>query len=468
MTTDLYPHQKDAVEKLLQLKVGALFMEMGTGKTRTAIELVIRRREKIDRCVWFCPVSLKRTIQEEIRTHINEESYSFNNKTNIKSLPHDCFWYIVGIESMSSSDRVILTTNSLIDERTFVIVDESSFIKNQFANRSRYITDISTKSRYKLILSGTPITNSISDIYSQMKFLSPKILGYTSFYSFSRYHLVYSKKYPNLVERVKDIKKITDRSSPFIYQITKDECLDLPDKIHKVYYFDLDISNRVFYNTAKTRMLNLIDYENFNSHTIFCLFDELRKVSSGICTEYDEYTKEKTIHNYMADRLYILSDIINKIPQNEKIIIWSCYKYNILEIIDYLTRLYGPCVTSLYGDINPKDRDENIQSFKTQDDIRFLIVSYGCGSFGFTLNESRYVIFFNSDFKYSNRIQSEDRCHRIGQTKTVTYIDIVAERTIDEYIRRCLIMKVGVINQFSNTIHKSQTEQEIKTILEVL
>ena len=201
--TPLLSHQGDAVAKQLPTKVGGLFMEMGTGKSRTAIELARLRQEKIDRVAWFCPVSLKETVKQEILKHTftNEDGiHVFDDKTEDDNLPN-MFWHIIGIESVGSSNRVTLAVNKLIDERTLVIVDESQYIKGHKAKRTERLTLICSRARYRLILTGTPLSQGVVDLYAQMRFLSPKILGYASFYSFAANHLEYSDKYKGMIVR---------------------------------------------------------------------------------------------------------------------------------------------------------------------------------------------------------------------------------------------------------------------------
>ena len=239
LKTDLMPHQIPAVEKLLPTRVGALFMEMGTGKTRTAIEIIHRRQARVSKIVWFCPVSLKQTIRHELKKHTDSSDldiHCFDQKTNQENIPA-VFWYIVGIESMSLSARVILTINDLVDINTFVIVDESSYIKGHRSARANWITDLSQKAKYRMILTGTPISQGVVDLFSQFRFLSPKILGYQSFYSFSANHLEYSERFPGMIVQAHNTEWIAAKIKPYVYQITKEECLDLPKKLYETRYF---------------------------------------------------------------------------------------------------------------------------------------------------------------------------------------------------------------------------------------
>lgn len=238
--TDLLPHQADAVAKLLPSRVGGLFAEMGTGKSRILIELAERRRAKIDRVVWFCPVSVKATVRSEILKHTScepEDIVVFDDRTDVGTMPLDRPWYVVGIESLSSSVRIIAAFDALVDERTFVAVDESTYIKGPHASRTRRVTDMSRRARYRAVLTGTPFTQGVVDLYAQMSFLSPKILGYNSFWSFARNHLEYETdrrtgKVTGRIVRSHNTEYIAAKIAPYVYQIRKDECLTLPEKLY--------------------------------------------------------------------------------------------------------------------------------------------------------------------------------------------------------------------------------------------
>lgn len=165
LLTSLLPHQVPAVEKLAPLRVGALFMDMGTGKSRVTIELAARR-PRATRLVWFCPVSLKETVRREIEKHTGQtvasgDVHVFGDKTRPQNIPQTCYWYVVGIESMSQSKRVLTSAASLINQTTMVVVDESEKIKGHLATRTKWITYIAAQARYRLILTGTPDRKSV-------------------------------------------------------------------------------------------------------------------------------------------------------------------------------------------------------------------------------------------------------------------------------------------------------------------
>lgn len=452
LKTELLPHQVPAVEKILPSRIGALFMQMGLGKSRTAIELAYRRLDKIDRVIWFCPVSLKETVRQEILKHTDcTDVYVFDSKTNGCKLPK-ATWYVVGIESMSASTRTVLSINKLVSSRTMVILDESSYIKSHHAKRTLRITKIAEKARYRLILTGTPISQGVIDLFAQMRFLSPKILGYDSFYSFAANHLEYSEKYPGMIVRAHNTEYIAAKIAPYVYQVTKEECLDLPSKIYTTRYFHMTDVQRENYEFAKDEILAELERDEFDTTVIFRLFTVLQQIASGY---WNRRIRRRDFRMLEFDhyRIDTLLSTIYEIPENEKIIIWAKFHYDIEHIADALNREFGEgCVALFHGGLSEKERTRQVSLFRGQ--ARFFLATQSAGGHGLTLNEAHYAIFYNNGFKYAEREQAEDRCHRIGQEHKVTYIDIQCVCGIEERISKALSNKANVVEEFREEVEK--------------
>ena len=447
-TTALLPHQIPAVDKLLPMRVGAFFMDQGTGKTRCAIELAARRQARISKVIWFCPVSLKLTIAAEIEKHSKGEAiYIFDDETAPDNIP-PAFWYVAGIESMSSSDRIILAVNTLVDGDTFVIVDESSYIKGHASKRSMRIAELCKRSRYRLLLTGTPISQGVEDLYAQMRFLSPGILGYSSFYSFAHNHLEYSEKYPGLIVRAHNTEHLAAKIAPYTYQVTKAECMTLPEKLYDQVYCALTPEQSEAYENTKYNLLMSVESEKVDSYVIFRLFTALQQIISGF------YNDSGTLCTYPHNRIKTLSTVIAGIPEGEKVIIWCKFLRSLDQIAELL-----PGSALYYGKLNEQKRQAEIERFRS--DARFLIATQATGGHGLTLNEARYVVFYENEFKYSHRIQAEDRCHRIGQDHPVTYIDVVSTSGIDRRIQQALARKEDVVKAFRCEVNKVKEERSL-------
>jgi SNF2 family DNA or RNA helicase len=459
------PHQTHALAKVLRLRVGALFMEMGTGKSRTAIELVARRAGKIDRVIWFCPVSLKETIAAELDRHLDAPSVCvFDDKTRCGKIP-TAFWYIVGIESMSASRRVILSVNSLITAKSMVILDESQYIKTPFALRTKWISRLAETARYRLVMTGTPITQGIQDLYAQMYYLSPKILGYRSFYSFAANHLEYDDGNPPRIVRAHNTEWLAAKIQPYVYQVTKAECLDLPKKLHSERWFSLsDAQERASWE-AKQIVIERLHNDEFRAQDIFVLFLWLQQIASGFwrCRTRKEFLE----YEFPNPRLALLEDVISQIHEDNKIIIWAKFHFDIQSISAALARRYGESAVSVfYGLQDEKRRNAAVAKFRSE--ATYFVATPSCGGHGLTLNDAYIAIFYNNSFKYAERLQAEDRCHRIGQTMPVTYIDLYGRKSIDERIAEALGRKSDAAKDMADKVSKVRDKGKLKKIIEEL
>lgn len=447
-TKPLLAHQVPAVAHLQNVRVGAFFLDMGLGKTRCAIELAAQRQGRLSNVVWFCPVSLKLTVAEEIRKHTDTPEnrlYIFDDKTTIAALPQ-AWWYIIGLESLGNSDRVTLAANHLIDENSMVVVDESSYIKGHASKRTRRVTQMAERARYRLLLTGTPLSQGVEDLFSQMRFLSPEILGYTSFYSFSANHLEYHPDYPDMVVRAHNTDFLAAKVAPYVYQVTKEEALTLPEKRYDRIYFDLSSEQREAYQRAKWEIL--LGVEEVDSYVIFKLFGALQQIVSGF---WQHKRGREEFENWrMGWLFYTLAGI----PEREKVIIWCKYVYSLERISEQIAAQHGAdAVAVYYGKLSEHERAAELEQWRG-DGCRYLVATLATGGHGLTLNEAAYAVFYENGFKYSERAQAEDRIHRIGQERPVTYIDLLAKCGIEERIAAALDRKEDVVRAFRSDVRR--------------
>lgn len=443
VTTPLFAHQKSAVEKLWKVRVNGLYMGMGTGKSLTVLEMARLRQEKISKIIVFCPVSLKRNFYEQVSKHTTASAVIVNERHNtVHDLPNVDI-YIIGTESMSSSNRTVLIVRDLIDENSFVIVDESTDIKGHDSKRTLRLTHLCGITRYRTIMTGTPLTQGAVDLYAQMRFLSPKILGYRSFYSFAANHLEYSERFKGMISGYLGVDVLANKIAPYVYQVTKEECLDLPPKIYgNNYYFFLTEDQERDYGIVRYKLLEKIQMDDVRSIDIFECYTNLQKIVSGYNT-VDGKLVEYADHR----RIDSLLEAIESIPETEKVIIWCKYTYSVNKI----TRELGEENVALhYGEMSEKQKDKSIAEFRTNK--RFFVSTQMTAGRGLTLNEANHVIFYEHTFKYADRLQSEDRCHRIGQEKPVVYMNIYSYSGIEDKIRKCLEKKGDLLADFVDEI----------------
>jgi SNF2 family DNA or RNA helicase len=448
-------HQIKALKYLKKNKVGGLFMDMGLGKTFTAFLLIEQRQKNIDKVIWFCPVSLLKTFESELNKHLIEPDLYLFDYSKKPNRQYD--WYGVGIESISSSNNVYFSISNLVTEKTFVIVDESLYIKTHNSKRTKRITELSSISRYRFILTGTPLSQGIVDLFSQMKFLSHKILGYRSFYSFANNHLEYSDKYPGLIVRSFNIDTLTNKIKPFIFQATKEEYVNLPDKNYINKIFDLEELQRKTYEIEKELALDKMCSceEYMYSFYIFKLFSTLQKIVSGIYINEDGETV------CFDNRFRMLKTITKEIKKTDKIIIFTKY----LKCSEYIYNNLENCFL-INGNIDHITRNTVIEKWKKNG--RILVATYGVGGYGLNLTNASYCIFYDNKFKYSDRIQAENRIHRIGQKNEVFYISIWADCGIEDKISSNISKKRDTSETFRKVLEKCKNFDDIKKIVEEL
>ena len=447
-------HQKEAYDKLQRTKVGALFMEMGTGKTRTALELAVERLNdgKVDCILWLCPVSVKQTIANEVKKHLENSKYNLVDSSPIQNCQADI--YITGIESISQSDKNYHNIFQIVDnKKPFIILDESSLIKNKYAKRTKRIWRLSEHCEYKLILNGTPISNNEQDLYCQWYFLDYRILGYTSYHSFAANHLEFHEDYPSMIVRTHDIEQLVSKMSPYLYQIKKSQCLDLPEKTYTSRWFNLSPHVMEYYHHAKMDVLSRPIENDWDCSWLYELFTTLQKIISGLTIE-KEYIYKKITDD---PRIKTLLSAINEMP-NKKAIIWCHYKHEIKNICKILNKK-GYKTAEFWGEISQIQRDEELEKFKN--DAQFLVANKSCGAYGLNLQFCNYAIYYSNDFSWATRKQSEDRIHRQGQKNKVHIIDIIAENTIDERIYQCLQEKESLVDSFKREIEKQKETDKL-------
>lgn len=450
LKTELLPYQVQAVEKLIQIKIGALYMEMGTGKTRTALELINRRLivGKVDYVLWLCPCSVKSTIKAELEKNIAQ---------GIELIK------IEGIESLSSSIRLNVELLELVQTKNcFLVVDESNLVKNHKAQRTINIERLAEQCKYKLILNGTPISKCEKDLFSQWYILDWRILGYQSFWSFAANHLEYDERIPGRISRVLNVDYLVRKISPYTYQVKKEECLLLPDKKYFEVGFSLTEEQREHYIEVQDKFLMQVD--EMMPSTIYRLFTACQHVLSGnrIISGYKESIRTVSMFEDPEDNPRI--KCLMKNIFNQKTIIWCKYTKEIKDIYAVLTKKYGLNSTvCFYGEMNKTDRNKAIDKFNNE--ANFFVANKTCAGYGLNLQFCSDVVYYSNDWDWATRIQSEDRVHRIGQENTVQITDIYAYNTLDGRIINCLNRKERLVDSFKSWIERMK-DKDFKKLKE--
>ena len=448
--TEPFKHQRQSLIEGAKPYNFAYFMEMGTGKTKVAIDnaAYLYQAQKIDYVFVIAPNSVYQNWKKEIDIHCPEETniyvWKVSKDKTFKMDPNKLTFVLMNVEALSHASGKKWLESKLQKHgmRSMIILDESTSIKNLKASRTKAIIKIGQLARFKRILTGSPITKSPLDLFSQCAFLDKKLLGYENFTVFkSKYAVMYSierggysiqipKYYVNLEELEFKLKN-------FSYRVRKKDCLDLPEKMYVQRYVDMPEEQRQAYDRLKITAMTIMQDEEVSYNNKLTELLKLQQVTNGFVK-----TDEGNIVDFKTNaKLKELMSIIEE--TQDKCIIWANYVHNIESIKSKLAETYGvDSVVSIYGKDSVEDRNQAVENFQNKDEYRFLVGNPTVGGYGLTLTAAKYVIYFSNSYNLEVRQQSEDRAHRIGQKSQVTYIDIICRDTIDQMVLHNLENKI--------------------------
>ena len=460
--TTPYAHQTEALNKSIHKKFFGFFMEMGTGKSKVLIDsiAVLAHTNQIDFALIVAPKGVYRNwINKEIPDHFSEEvphqvsywqakdtkSYRKELKQFFTNTEPGVKVFVMNVEAFSSGKGKKM--GEWIADRCgangLIAIDESTTIKNPKANRTKVLTKMSKKFKFRRLLTGSPVTKSPMDLYTQCEFLEPRVLGYDSYYAFRGRYAILSKQKMGIKEfqtivGFRNLTELSTKIEPFTYRVLKKDCLDLPDKNYTVRYVDMTLEQvRMYKDIQKEAMVLLENGDIVTAMQVMTQLLRLQQILSGhLKTDDGDMVEVDT------NRIHALLECVEEV--SGKIIIWSRFRYDIKKIFTALQRQFGDSsVVCYYGDTSDEDRQKAIHQFQNGD-ARFFVANPATAGYGLTLTAANTVIYYANDFNLETRIQSEDRCHRIGQKNAVTYIDLITEKSIDEKIVKSLRNKIDI------------------------
>jgi SNF2 family DNA or RNA helicase len=353
---------------------------------------------------------------------------------------------IMNVEAFSTQKGRDFAAKFLASHNTLMAIDESTTIKNPKAHRTRNIIDLSSKAKYRRIMTGSPVTKNPLDLYSQCQFLSPWLLDFTSYYAFrNRYaHMKtihVQGRSIQVVDKFQNLGELSNQLKGFSYRVLKEDCLDLPDKIYMKRQINLTPDQKKLYEQMRKEALAILNGKQVTTVNALTQLMRLHQITCGHFTA-DDGTTQRIKNNRINELMDILEET------EGKAIIWAHYQWDIKDIIKEIEKVHGPgSVVDYYG-LTPQDeRDPNRERFQSDPKCRFLVGTPSTGGYGLTLTAANTVIYYSNGYDLEKRLQSEDRAHRIGQKKSVTYVDINAQDTIDEKIVKSLRKKINIASE---------------------
>ena len=452
-----YAHQERVLLESRDLTNFALFWEMGTGKTKLILDTVAHLRDagKITAVLVVAPNGVHRNwIEDEIpkwlpginaKAWISGKAGSQRHQKEWEALLKQPFPFAAFSYDGLMTDRAVKYLRKFFDaHRVFMVLDESTKIKSPGAKRTMKLLAAGKRATHRRILTGTPVANSPFDIYSQMKFLDPafwKERGFQTQAEF-RNHFGIIKTMENerhqrweVVVAYRNLNELQSILAPVSSRVLKEDALDLPPKIYTKRYFELSAEQvRVYREIRDEAIALLASGAIVTAPLAVTRLLRLQQVTSNYLPTEDEPATDIGTHN---PRLDCLAELLEEMQGQA--IIWARFRRD----IDQIMALLGDKAVRYDGAVNSDDRVANKNKFQAGE-AQYFVGNPAAGATGLTLTAARSVIYYTNSFRLEDRLQSEDRAHRIGQNFPVQYIDIVAPGTVDVHIVAALRDKVNV------------------------
>ena len=463
--TQPFLHQQDTLEKSWDKKNYAFFMEMGTGKSKVLIDnlAILHEKRKVNGALIVAPKGVYRNwMISELPKHLpdriehtvvcwnptpNKKQKAMLDSLNVFSEKLKIF--LINVEALSTTKGYTAALEFLKNHAVLMAVDESTTIKSPSASRTKSAIKLGMFAKYRRILTGSPVTKSPLDLYTQCAFLNEDLLGYTSFWAFkSRYALMAQRNaaggahtYQHIIKYIR-LDELNEKLEKFSTRVLKEDCLDLPEKLYTKRFIELTPDQVKAYKEMK--QFAVAELEG-NSMTAFSALTQMMRLHQITCGHMT--TDDGNIIEIKNNRV---KELVNFLEETDgKVIIWANYRHDIKNITKELEKKYGTeSVSSFFGDTPVDERDQIVSDFQNKESsLKYMVANPKTGGYGLTLTASHTVVYYSNSYDLEIRLQSEDRTHRIGQENKVTYVDFIAEKTIDEKIVQCLRSKIDIATE---------------------
>lgn len=459
--TEPRPYQHRALTLAYGKPGFAFYMDMGTGKTKTSLDLFTAYflDVKVDRLLVVTKFSTRKNWEREIAIHcpIPTEVMILNTTRprmfeEFNTSATDAFKIlIVGTESLAAGNAILYAQKFVdVSTRVGMIVDEAHMIKNHSAVRARNCVKLSKSASYRLIMTGTPVANGPMDVFMQFECLDPDILGIGDFYSFRNRYAVMGGFENKEIIGYQNMGELIELISPFVFQVRKSEVLtELPPKVYETREVTMTEEQRRLYKDIAKRDQTVVGDQGLTVKSVLERMLRLQEITGGIITferNPDLYDRSKFVHSRIDGKNPKVEELLAICEETEgSMIVWCRFIEEILMVTEALQAKYGQsAVVQIYGGVSEQDRDRNVQELFQEGKARFLVGNAATGGVGLNMTRAETVVYFSNSFSFTDREQSEDRAHRIGQSKSVTYIDLVAENTVDAVVLSALQEKKDV------------------------
>lgn len=474
----LWQHQRDAVQFALQVDNFGLFHEMGTGKTGTLINILRRRfAEKgvMRKTLILAPlITLENWKQEFAKFSKIDQAFitvlKGTGRQRLAQLKREITDPAVGT---LCRNRIIITNfetmqmkdiHSVLKSWTpeILVCDEAHRLRNYKSKRARAVLDLADRARHVYMLTGSPVLNDAQDVFMQYRILDKGKTFGDNFFAFRGKYFVdknqaWSSKpghFPDFEIRETAHREIHEKMYKYpdgkrkAHRMLKSECLDLPPLVKQVIKVELSPDQKKMYKEMKDEFITFVATLKDQGTPRAVVANlaitkalRLQQIVTGFAKAEDGNTYE-IVGN---PRLEALSDLLEDLTPNGKVIVWGCFKQNYLQVAEVCKKL-GLEYRELHGDISIAQKNTNMEEFRKDPRVRVMIANQAAAGVGVNLVEAPYSVYYSRNFSLEQDMQSEARNYRGGSEMhgKVTRYDIVASGTIDELVAETLARKQSI------------------------
>lgn len=442
-----YAHQLDAYNFAMEIyersKQGvAILADMGTGKSLITIAVAgtLYQRGEIKRLLIVCPKSIVGVWESEFEKFADYE-YTLTVLEGDSTKKADTLRNMgsVGLQVVVVNYESVWRLEQEIQmwKPDMIACDESSKIKNPQAKQAKSLHKLGQQAEYKVILTGTPITNSPLDFFSQYKFLDDGIFG-LSFYRFRARYAILGGYGNHQIVGYKNMPELVEKAHSIAYRIKIEDAVELPDKIDEVRYIELEKNAKRIYDSIDRESHAELMQGEVTTRNILTRLLRLSQCTGGFIRD----DTDSIVQEVSRAKLEALEDILDECEeQGKKVVVFARFVPEI-EAIEKMLKKRKTGYSIIHGKV--KDRSEQVERFQNDDNVKVFIGQLQTTGMGLTLTAANVAVFYSLDFSYANYEQSRARIHRIGQTKKCVYIHLVAKNTVDEKVMQALKNKGDV------------------------
>ena len=475
MVLPLMDHQTKGVEFLTAREAVALLMDRGVGKTPTVlVDLANKIKSgEVKRAIYVAPLSTLENIRRECRRFTDNLVPILlmgSRQERIRRLSSATYGnvFVINMEGVRIMLRELLSVGF-----DYIVCDESSRIKERTTQIARAMNMLSARAKWKRCLTGMPFTEGVEDAWSQFHFLDPTILR-ENYWAFRHQHCIVKtgyrwvwdakrgknvKKKYHTISGYKNLEEFENRIMPHVYRVAKEDCLDLPPKVYQKLYVDMTEDQRRRYATVQEEVVSQIAGHEITHAVALAKIQKLRQVAAGFLYDADHEAVPIATAKYQELQSLFLESLYG----TRKVVVFTSFIAEPDMVVGAVNNLPEKRRVAAYVlPRNPTMRQETVDMWSAhKGGPAVLIANARSGGTGLNLQAADIAIFISNDWRMEDRVQAEDRIHRMGSEvfNKVTIIDILTSGTVDEDILEALQSKRDLVEVFLERIRQRQNRE---------